>query len=111
MGQIIDITGKITNELPIVRITEELTVTVNNRKNTIMNVRAMVLEMQKKEQQDDGYDETVLIYKVIEMLAGKKSADEIENLNLPYPEYKLVYDALMAAATGVSLEDVERRFQ
>lgn len=111
MGQIIDITGRITNELPIVRITEELTVTVNNRKNTILNVRAMVLEMQKKAQTDSGYNETTLMSKVIEMLTGKKSADEIEKLDLPYPEYKIVYDALMAAATGESLEDVEARFQ
>lgn len=111
MSQIIDITGKITNELPLVRITEELTVTVNNRKNTILNIRAMIQELEKKSANDGGYDETALMGKVMEMLVGKKAADEIEKLDLPFPEYRMTYNALMAAATGTSLEDADKRFQ
>ena len=42
------------------------------------------------------------------MLAGAKSAKAIEELDLPMPEYKVVYHAIMAAATGTSLEDVDR---
>ena len=39
--KVIDISMKITNQLPMIRITDDLVVTVNNRKNTILNVQAM----------------------------------------------------------------------
>ncbi len=112
MAQIIDITGRITNELPMVRITDSLAVTVNNRKNTVMNIQAMI-EQEQREVEKDGktFDELKMMRKVMEMLVGEKMANEVEALDLPFPEYKLVYQAIMAAATGGSMEDVERRFQ
>ena len=36
--KVIDISMKITNQLPMIRITDDLVVTVNNRKNTILKV-------------------------------------------------------------------------
>lgn len=112
MAQIIDITGRITNELPMVRITDSLAVTVNNRKNTVMNIQAMI-EQEQREVEKGGktFDELKMMRKVMEMLVGEKMANEVEALDLPFPEYKLVYQAIMAAATGGSMEDVERRFQ
>lgn len=112
MAQVIDITGRITNELPIVRVTDNLVITVNNRKNTIMNMQAMISEAQRKAAEMDGtFDELKMMRASMDMLAGKKAADEVEALDLPFPEYKLVYQAMMAAATGNSMEDVEKRFQ
>lgn len=112
MGQILDISKKITNELPMVKITDELVVTVNNRKNTILNMQAMVQEAQKKAKDGDGtFDEIALMNKTLEMLIGAKAAKEIEKMDLPLPEYKVIYQAVMAAATGTSLEEVESRFQ
>lgn len=112
MAQIIDITGRITNELPMVRVTDNLVITVNNRKNTIMNMQAMISEAQKKAAENGGdFDELKMMRTCMDMLIGKKAADEVEALDLPFPEYKLVYQAVMAAATGNSMEDVEKRFQ
>lgn len=108
MAQIIDISSRITNELPLVKISDDITITVNNRKNTILNVQAMVAEFEKKAKEDPELNEVVMIGKAIEMLAGAKSAKAIEELDLPMPEYKVVYHAIMAAATGTSLEDVDR---
>ena len=108
MAQIIDISSRITNELPLVKISDDLTITVNNRKNTILNVQAMVAEFEKKAKEDTELNEVVMIGKAIEMLAGAKSAKAIEELDLPMPEYKVVYHAIMAAATGTSIEDVDR---
>ena len=105
MAQIIDITSRITNELPMVRVSDSLVITVNNRKNTIMNMQAMINETQKKAAEDkDGFDELKMMRASMDMLIGKKSADEVEALDLPFPEYKLVYQAVMAAATGNSIE-------
>lgn len=112
MSQVIDITARITNELPLVRITNELTVSVNNRKNTVMSIQAMINEIEKKaEKKGNDVNETDLMSKTIEMLVGAKSAAEIEGMDLPFPEYKLIYQALMAAATGSSMEEIEKRFQ
>ena len=47
--KVIDISMKITNQLPMIRITEDLVVTVNNRKSTILNIQAMAQEAESKE--------------------------------------------------------------
>lgn len=106
MSNFIDISKKITNELPTVKITEDIIVTVNNRKNNILCIQAMVEESTKK-----GGNEIKLMNKTLEMLVGKKSADEIEALDLPLPEYKEVYAGIMGAATGTTAEEEADRFQ
>ena len=111
MAQIIDITKKITNELPMVKITDELVVTVNNRKNTIMSLQAMVEEEERRTKEAGTFNELDMIRKSMTVLVGTKAAEEVEALNLPLPEYKTVYQAIMAAATGASMEEVASRFQ
>jgi len=109
MSNMIDISKKITNALPMVRITDELVATVNNRKSTILNMQLMVKESQKKpKKNDDDYDELAFMEKVLDMLLGKKTVDEINKMDLPLPEYKTVFQAVMAAALGQSLEEVEK---
>lgn len=112
MSNIIDISGKITNQLPMIRIAEDKIYTVNNRKNTILNMQAMINEVQRKAEKNKGeYDEFTMMNKVLEMLLGAKSAKEIEEMDLPLPEFKIVYQAIMAAATGSTMEEAEQRFQ
>ncbi len=102
----IDISKKITNQLPVVKITDEIIVTVNNRKNTVLNVQAMTQEAEKKAEKEGGtYDELAYITKVMEMFIGKKSTDEIEKLDLPLPEYREIYNTIMQVATGTYGQD------
>jgi hypothetical protein len=110
-NNIIDISKQITNSLPMVRVTEDIVATVNNRKSTILNMQLMVREQENKSKKksDKGeYDEMAFMEKVLEMLIGKKTAKEINDLDLPLPEYKIVYEAVMAAATGRNLEEVQK---
>lgn len=103
MANIIDISGKITNQLPVVKITDDIVVTVNNRKSTILNIQAMAREVERKAEQSDNpeeYNRLKFMNKALEMLIGKKNADAIEALDLPMPEYSLVYETLMNVATG-----------
>lgn len=103
MANIIDISGKITNQLPVVKITDDIVVTVNNRKSTILNIQVMAREVEKKAEQrenSEDYDRIPFMRKTLEMLVGKKNADAIEALDLPMPEYSLVYETLMNTATG-----------
>lgn len=69
---------KITNQLPMIRITEDITVTVNNRKSTILNIQAMAQEAENKENKDD----MAFMIKGLEMLVGKDASDKIEALVL-----------------------------
>lgn len=96
--KVIDISMKITNQLPMVRITDDLVVTVNNRKNTILNVQAMAAEAEKKKDSDNGMG---FITKALEMLIGKEAADKIETMDLPLPEYKEMYNVIMGVATHI----------
>lgn len=112
MGQIIDISSKITNELPMVKITDDLIVTINNRHQNVMSMQCMIKELQKKDDEakkkaeeegvpyESEYDELALIDKAIAILTSAKSAKAIKDMNLPLPEYKMVYETIIAAATG-----------
>jgi PBP1b-binding outer membrane lipoprotein LpoB len=102
----IDISSKITNQLPVVKITDEIIATVNNRKSTILNMQLMVKESQKKaKENNDEYDEMAFMEKTLEMLTSPKTVKAINELDLPLPEFKIVYEAIMNAATGQSQED------
>jgi len=100
MGQFIDISGKITNELPCIKITPELIVTINNRKSTVLNIQAMVQEAERKTKQGKETSDEVFMKKTLEMLVGKKNAEAIEAMDLPIPEYKELYQTMMDVATG-----------
>lgn len=102
--KVIDISMKITNQLPMIRITEDLVVTVNNRKNNILCVQAMASEAEKKVG-EDGDNGIGFMVKALEMLVGKEAADKIENMDLPLPEYKEMYNTIMSVATGTYGEE------
>lgn len=96
--KVIDISMKITNQLPMIRITEDLAVTVNNRKSTILNIQAMAQEAETK-------DDMAFMIKGLEMLVGKDASDKIEALDLPIPEYKEMYNTIMQVAMGTYGEE------
>ena len=102
--KVIDISMKITNQLAMIRITEDLVVTVNNRKNNILCVQAMASEAEKKAS-EDGDNGIGFMVKSLEMLVGKEAADKIENMDLPLPEYKEMYNTIMSVATGTYGEE------
>ena len=43
--------------------------------------------------------------KALEMLVGKEAADKIEDMDLPLPEYKEMYNTIMSVATGTYGEE------
>lgn len=100
MGQLIDISAKITNELPCIKITSELVATVNNRKSTVLCIQAMADEAERKRKQGEEVSDDNFMKKTLEMLVGKKNSDAIEELDLPIPEYKELFQTIMNVATG-----------
>lgn len=109
MGKMIDISSRITNQEPVVKITDEIIVTVNNRKQTMLNIQAMLREYEKKAEEDEEkYSEIVFIEKAMQMLIGTTNAKKIEELNLPVPEYKLIYNTIMKTVNAEEDEETPR---
>ena len=109
MGKFYDISAKITNELPTIKITNDLICTINNRKNTLLNVVAMMEEKDRKNGEQEGGNETEQEFermqKALSMLIGKKNADVIEEMDLPINEYTELFRVIMAMARGVDPEE------
>ncbi|MDE6210076.1 MAG: hypothetical protein K2M73_10460 [Lachnospiraceae bacterium] len=102
MSKLYDISAKITNELPTMRITDEIIVTVNNRKNNILGIQAMVKESEKKTKESgEDLEEMELMNKALKLLVGEKKTEEINDLDLPINEYKYVYTSIMKLAQGI----------
>lgn len=110
-AKIYDISMYITNELPKVVITDELMVTVNNRKSAVLNVQTMIMEQERKsasgELSEEEDTEYAIMEKALKLLVGEKSAKAIDELDLPIPEYKKVYETIMVAATGADPESLK----
>lgn len=94
-----DITSKITNELPTIKITDDLICTINNRKTNVLTVLAKV----KEDGQNKDNFET--IEEAMKLLVGEKSAKAIENMDLPAPEYVYLFKCVMAVAQGREIEE------
>lgn len=91
---IFDISAQITNQLPVLKITDDIIVTVDNRHNNVLCIQGLAIESEGKIKEEE------LMSKTITMLIGEKHAKAIEELNLPLPEYKLVYRSLLQVALG-----------
>lgn len=102
MAKIYDISMKITNELPSMKITDEILVTVNNRHSTILNIQAMIMEAEEKES-----NETEIMDKALNLLIGEKKTEEINALDLPINEFKEIYAAIMKVASGIDIDAEE----
>lgn len=105
MAQVIDISSRITNELPMIKVTDEIVVTVNNRRNTVLNIQAMAQEVERKSAGGNEYDQAAFMNKAMEMLIGGKNTDAINELDLPFTQYKDVYTTIMEVATGTYGEE------
>ena len=100
MSNIIDISAKITNQLPVVKITDELVITVNNRKSVVLSIQAMVEENDRKSAKGKEVDDMAFMNKTLAMLIGQKNVDAIEEMDLPMTEYREVFQTIMSVATG-----------
>jgi len=103
MSKVIDISGKLTNERPKIKLSEDKIYEIDDRKNTI-------LKMNQKLQNAD-IDDIEVIDEMVEMLLGKEAAKEIDGMNLSIASYQAIFIAIMAAITGEEYEIVERRFR
>ncbi|OUS70301.1 hypothetical protein B1748_29135 [Paenibacillus sp. MY03] len=103
MAKTIDISGKLTNERPVLKLGEGKEYPIDNRKNT-------VLALQEIMQEPAGSD-LEKAEKVLALVLGQDAADEVNKSDLSFEDYQTVFVAALAGATGEDYEVVEKRFR
>ena len=103
MSKIIDISAKLTNERPRLKLAEDKIYDIDDRKNTIILLNQ---KMQGSDTNDiDAIDE------MIGVVLGEEAAKEINDMNLPMAAYQSIMIAIMAAVTGEEYDIAEARFR
>lgn len=103
MAKTIDISAKLTNERPKLKVAEDKIYEIDDRKNTIMKLN------QKMKGTD--MEDIAFIDEIVELTLGKKAAKEIDAMDLSMSAYQNIMLAIMAAVMGESFEVAEARFR
>lgn len=103
MTKTIDISAKLTNERPLLKLREGLAYPIDNRKNTVL------LLNQKLESSD--LNDLAKVDEVLGLVLGKEAVQAINKLDLTFEGYQTVFMAALAGAFGEDYETVEARFQ
>lgn len=103
MAKLYTLDHKLLTETPEIRIGEKI-YAVDNRQKTVRKIQEASAGI-------DGSDPYGGIDKVLEMALGAKAAQEINDMNMPYPAYQKMFELVMAAVTGEEPETIADRFQ
>lgn len=103
MSKIIDISAKLTNEKPKLKLSEDKIFEIDDRKNTIL--------LLNQKMGDSDLNDLNAIDEMIEVVLGKKATKEINDMNLSIVAYQSIMIAIMAAITGEEYEAAETRFR
>ncbi|GIO34346.1 hypothetical protein J2TS6_54870 [Paenibacillus albilobatus] len=101
MAKTIDITGKLTNERPVLKLGEGKEYPIDNRKNTVFQIQTKI---------DEGGEGTEYIDEVLELALGKDAVKEINESDVSFADYQIIFVAALAGALGEEYEAVEARF-
>jgi hypothetical protein len=99
MAKVYDITSKLTNEKPVIKIDEGHQYEVDTTKNT-----ALKLQLAYK---DETLNDIEKLDRVVELALGKDALKYLNSLNLPLAAYTTVTTAIMAATNEMSMEEAE----
>jgi hypothetical protein len=102
MAKVYDISHKITNERPTLKLGEGKVYEIDDSKNT------MLLLGQKMKQ---GSEDIEVLDDIVKMTLGEKAAKEIDAMKLSVSSYQSIVIAIMAAAAGEEFEAAEARFR
>ncbi len=103
MSKIIDISAKLTNERPKLKLAEDKIYEIDDRKNTVLKM--------DQEMKNADIDDVAFIDTMIKLLVGEKAAKEIDAMELSITDYQAIMIALTAAISGEEYEKAEARFR
>lgn len=99
MAKVYDIMSRLTNEKPVIKIDNEHIYTVNNSKNQAIFIKQL--------SEDTKLDDLEKMDKITEAALGKEALEYINSLGLSVKSHGTVINAIMAAISDQSLEEVE----
>ena len=103
MSKTIDISSKLTNGRPRLKLAEGVEFEIDNRKNTVLILNQKIQETDLNDLREvDG---------ILELLLGKEAVQKISEMDLSFADYQTIFIACMAGAMGEEFETVEARFQ
>lgn len=97
----IDISKKLSNDKPVIKIAEGNEYKINNSKNTMLLINQ---EMQNNKNELEAMD------KAVKLALGQSAFEEIENMELSFADYKVLFIGIMAGVSDQSYEEVEKNF-
>ena len=97
----IDISKKLSNDKPVIKIAEGKEYKINNSKNTMLLIDQ---EMKNNKNELEAMD------KAVKLALGQSAFEEIENMDLSFADYKVLFIGIMAGVSDQSYEDVEKNF-
>lgn len=102
MSKTIDISARLTNTRPRIKLAEDKVYEVDDRKNT-------VIQLNKKMETADLNDLNVLD-EIFEIVLGEKAVKEIDAMDLSFSTTQTILIAVMAAVMGEDFVVAEARF-
>lgn len=97
----IDISNRLTNQKPKIKLAEGKEYKINNSKNTMLLINQ---EMQNNKNELEAMD------KAVKLALGEEAFKEIESMELSFADYKVLFIGIMAGVSDQSYEDVEKNF-
>lgn len=103
MGKTIDISARLTNERPTLKLSDDMVYKVNNRKSAIL-----ILNQKMKNADLNDIEE---VDEVLTVLLGKEAVREINEMDPTFAGFQTIMMGAMAAVMDEDLEAVEARFR
>lgn len=103
MGKLYTLDGKLLTETPEIRIGEKI-YPVDNRQKTVVKLQETIAS------QEGSNDLMASVANVLALALGEKAAQEVEDMNMPYPAYQQLFELVIAAVTGEDPEEIMARF-
>lgn len=104
MAKLYTLEGNLLTETPEIRVGEKI-YPVDNRQKTVKQLQAVIDGRESKENPMAG------VTGVLSLAFGEKAAQEIEDMNIPYPAYQRLFELVVAAMTGEDPDATPTRFQ
>lgn len=103
MAKTIDLSRKLDNSRPLIKVADGKIYEVDNRKNTVLKL--------DKHMRTAAEGDLTAMDKVISTLLGEEAAKEIEAMDLSLPAYEKLLIGLMAAVSDEDYDTAHARFQ
>lgn len=102
MAKTIDLSQKLDNSRPFIKVAEGKIYEVDNRKNTVLRFDQLM--------RNGDPNDTRVLGEMVSTFLGKNAAKEIEAMDLTMPSYIALIIGIVAAATDEDFEVAEARF-